>query len=236
MKLGRKKGPLYLQIKEILKERILNGIYPKHTNIPPEQELEVEFGVSKITIRNAVEQLVNEGYVEKRSGVGTTVLDNSPVSKLSKGQNFSEFLVSQGHQITKKQAMITIEDVTSHPVLASHYGEKCFRISRLYYLDNQPYIYYLHYIPLTLSLPLEAEVYQSSLYDLLYQKGVTFQRFKDEFSVVIPSQDVWEQLQIEQQPLLQRTRFAYDNDDQLIEYSVGYYNTNIHKYVVNFEV
>src|SRR5690625_8043441 len=102
MKLVSKRGPLYIQVKEILKERIISGEYPINTLIPSEPELKKEFNVSMITIRKAVEQLALQGYVEKRSGIGTTVLDNNAVSKLSKGQRFSEFLIQEGYNLQKE--------------------------------------------------------------------------------------------------------------------------------------
>src|SRR5690625_4963824 len=101
MKLVSKRGPLYIQVKEILKERIISGEYPINTLIPSEPELKKEFNVSMITIRKAVEQLALQGYVEKRSGIGTTVLDNNAVSKLSKGQRFSELLIQEGYNLQK---------------------------------------------------------------------------------------------------------------------------------------
>ena len=71
MSLSRKDKPLYLQIKNIIKERILHGVYPLGENIPSEPQLEQEFAVSKITVRNAIQELAQEGYVEKGSGRGT---------------------------------------------------------------------------------------------------------------------------------------------------------------------
>lgn len=65
MNVMKRNGPLYLQIKEILKDRILHGEYAIHTIIPSEPQLEKEFRVSKITIRNAIKELVQEGYLEK---------------------------------------------------------------------------------------------------------------------------------------------------------------------------
>src|SRR5690625_3405585 len=91
MKLTLRRGPLYMQMKEILKKRIIKGEYPVGSLIPSEPELKDEFDVSIITVRRAVEELALQGYVEKRSGVGTTVISNNPVSKLSKGQRFSEY-------------------------------------------------------------------------------------------------------------------------------------------------
>ena len=60
------KEPLYITIMQILKERIIDGTYEINSLMPTEVELEKEFQVSKITIRNAIEMLENEGYVQKK--------------------------------------------------------------------------------------------------------------------------------------------------------------------------
>ncbi|RBN37118.1 GntR family transcriptional regulator, partial [Priestia megaterium] len=101
MNVSRKKGPLYLQIKNILKDRILHGVYPIQTNIPSEPQLEEEFQVSKITVRNAIKELVKDGYLETKSGKGTKVIRNTSISRLSKGKRFTEVLVEKGHIIQK---------------------------------------------------------------------------------------------------------------------------------------
>jgi GntR family transcriptional regulator len=236
MKLSRKKGPIYLQIKEILKERILYGEYPKNTNIPSELQLEEEFSVSKITVRNAVEELVKEGYLRKQSGKGTEVINNKAITKLSKGKNFTELLVDQGFTIKKTKANLEYMELEKGSLLYERFGETCYRVSRLVLLDGQPYIYFSHYLPSWLELPKEEEAYTASLYHLLMDGGVTFNRFVDEFDVVCPDETICEHLQITNQPLLKRIRSVYDEEDRLIEYSEGFYNTHIHRYVVKFDV
>lgn len=232
--LGRKKEPLYIQVKDILKGRILTGQYPVHSLIPAEPQLEQEFGVSKITIRKAVELLALEGYVIKQSGVGTTVLDNKAFIKLSKGQNFSNHLAQEGKQITKKTILFSV--VPAPPELDRPEGELFYCIERLYYLDGEPYIYFKHYIPKTFSLPEDLPVYDQSLYEVLGKTGVVFSRFRDEFAVDTPSEKVANLLGVEQAPLLKRIRYSFDINDDLIEYSIALYNTPKQNYVVNFNV
>jgi GntR family transcriptional regulator len=232
--LGRKKEPLYIKVKDILKERILTGQYPLHSIIPAEPQLEKEFGVSKITIRKAVELLALEGYVEKQSGVGTTVLDNKAFIKMSKGQNFSNYLAQEGKQITKDTISFSI--VLKPSELEGPENELFYCIERLYYLDDEPYIHFFHYIPNALSLPEDTQVYDQSLYEVLGKAGIIFDRFRDEFAVDVPSNNVANLLGIQQQPLLKRYRYAYDINDKLIEYSVAHYNTQKQNYVVNFNV
>lgn len=234
VQLGRKKEPLYIQIKDILKERILTGDYPVHSLIPAEPQLEQEFGVSKITIRKAVELLALEGYVDKQSGVGTTVLDNKAFIKMSKGQNFSNYLAQEGKQITK--GIVSFSIVSAPKELNCPDHELFYCIERLYYLDGEPYIHFKHYIPKALSLPEDPQVYDQSLYQVMGKAGIIFDRFRDEFAVDVPSDEVAELLRIEKQPLLKRYRYAYDIDGKLIEYSVALYHTNKQNYVVNFNV
>src|SRR5699024_2068346 len=118
--------PLYVQVNKILKERIIAGVYPINTLIPSEQELRKEFGVSMITIRRAVEQLSQQGYVEKQSGVGTTVLDNNAISKLSKGQRFSEYLVEAGYELDKDFVGLEKLSTIDEPILRKHFGANCY--------------------------------------------------------------------------------------------------------------
>ncbi|WZU00109.1 GntR family transcriptional regulator [Erysipelothrix sp. D19-032] len=90
-----RKKLLYLEVAQQIKKDILSGRYPVGSYIPTERELEEMFVVSKITVRNAVEILSNEGYLEKKSGKGTTVLSNRLFNRLSKANSFSSILEKQ---------------------------------------------------------------------------------------------------------------------------------------------
>jgi GntR family transcriptional regulator len=64
----RNKGPMYLQIKEVLKDRILNGEFALHTNIPSEPQLEEEFNVSKrseMQLKNLFKKAISKRKVGK---------------------------------------------------------------------------------------------------------------------------------------------------------------------------
>ncbi|MCK9362337.1 MAG: GntR family transcriptional regulator [Syntrophales bacterium] len=68
-----RKAPIYVQLAETLKGRILQEEYRAGELLAPARDLEQEFGVSAITIRKAMSILVQEGYVEPKQGVGTRV-------------------------------------------------------------------------------------------------------------------------------------------------------------------
>ena len=68
-----KNAPLYQQIFEEIKSAIEEGVYAPKERIPSEPELAAQYGVSRITVRRAVEDLCAEGYLVKQQGRGTFV-------------------------------------------------------------------------------------------------------------------------------------------------------------------
>ncbi|MBT2616035.1 MULTISPECIES: GntR family transcriptional regulator [unclassified Bacillus (in: firmicutes)] len=235
MNVNRKNGPMYLQIKEILKDRILHGVYAIDTNIPSEPLLEEEFNVSKVTVRNAIKELVQEGYVEKKSGKGTRVIANGSIVKLSKGKRFTELLVEEGHSILKKVLNISRIDLSSDSKLHSLFGARCISIERIYLLDNEPYIYFTHYISLDLNKEEIKDVQINSLYRFLEEQNVKLETFRDEFAVAIAPDHICETLKIEyNSPVLKRIRISSDGDGNVTEYSEGYYNTAKQNYIVTY--
>ncbi|WP_223588841.1 GntR family transcriptional regulator [Neobacillus bataviensis] len=235
MNVNRKKGPMYLQIKEILKDRILHGVYAIHTNIPSEPQLEEEFNVSKITIRNAIKELVQEGYLEKKSGKGTKVIANVSTAKLSKGKRFTELLVEEGHHITKKVLSIKRLVLSPESELYSLFGEHCIQIERLYLLDNEPYIHFTHYILLDLTEEEVEDVRIGSLYRFLEEQNIRLESFRDEFAVSIAPSHVNDKLHLAKDTaVLKRIRRSSDDEGNVLEYSEGYYNTGKQNYIVTY--
>ena len=72
----RKKLPLYLQIEAILKSKILTGELKEGDRLPPENELSKQFGVSPLTVRQALSSLVGEGLLDRKPGIGTMIKKN----------------------------------------------------------------------------------------------------------------------------------------------------------------
>lgn len=235
----RKKGPLYLQIKKIIKDRILHGVYPLGSNIPAEPQLEQEFQVSKMTVRNAIRELAEEGYVEKKSGVGTIVLRNTSLSKLSKGKRFTELLVEAGHRMEKRLIASGQDSLGSGTELHGLFGSSCHRIERLYLLNDQPYIHFIHYITPAIGFPEELAASGqliASLYDWLEEKQIALDNFRDSFLVETAAPDSARLLGIgEGTPVLKRLRYSYDGSGNVIECSIGYYNTALQPYLVDYD-
>lgn len=83
--------PLYQQVKEDIKTAIEQGRYKAKEKIPSEPELSAEYSVSRITLRRAVEELCNEGYLIKRQGQGTFVSTPRIHRKMAGGNRLESF-------------------------------------------------------------------------------------------------------------------------------------------------
>lgn len=230
------KVPLYYSIMEIIKDSIINGIYPVGSLLPTESELEEQFKVSKITIRKAIELLENDGYVHKKSGKGTTVLSNSIFNKISNGQSFSSILNQQGYQMTKENTQCEYITLDPQNELFEHYGRKCLKITRCYYLDGEPYIHFTHYLPSDIHIPDQKKLKDFSLYMHLYQHNYPVSHFNDDFFVEFPSLDILEALHLESGPVLGRKRVSHDIHNKVVEISHARYNTRIHNYQIQYKV
>jgi len=113
-------NPLYLQVKEVILKRIIDGIYTPGDTIPTETRLAKDFGTSISTIRQALSILVSEGFLLKKQGKGTFVSQRktkirflSWLGESKRGQKIIDELIAR---FEKKYPAITVECIpTTYP-------------------------------------------------------------------------------------------------------------------------
>ncbi|MCI5773773.1 MAG: GntR family transcriptional regulator [Erysipelotrichaceae bacterium] len=229
------KQPLYVSIMEIIKDRILTGVYPLHTNIPTETQLEEEFKVSKITIRKAITLLENEGFLSKRSGIGTKVINNGIYNILTRSQSFTKCLSDQGKILTRKTISIELLTLKENDPMYSTFNPTCYKIIRHYFLDGKPYIFYTHYLTSILSIDPNTCDDKFSIYMHMYNSNIKISSFVDEFYVDQNNKDA--QLFFNStNPFLGRKRTTYDNRDNVIEISFAQYDSSMQNYEIHFDI
>src|SRR5690606_6399446 len=91
--------PLYYQLKEIIQEMIENEELQPNEPIPTERELCEIHGISRMTVREAIMALVNEGVLYREQGRGTYVAWPKPEVKLSDLRGLTEGMERMGHQV-----------------------------------------------------------------------------------------------------------------------------------------
>lgn len=133
------KIPLYCQLAEKIEEKINDGSWKKGTCIPSERELSDIYRVSRITVRNAIDELARQGKLEKRQGKGTFVLSKSIIQNLGNVYSFSREMEKQGKisstiLVNKK---ILKADSKMSECLGMNEGEDVIYLERLRCADDQ---------------------------------------------------------------------------------------------------
>jgi GntR family histidine utilization transcriptional repressor len=90
-------APRYRQIEEFLLDRIRSGAWPVHHQIPPEEQLARDFGVSRMTANKAIRDLVQNGYLIRQPGLGTFVTDRKAESSLHEVLNIAAEVRGRGN-------------------------------------------------------------------------------------------------------------------------------------------
>jgi GntR family transcriptional regulator len=142
--------PLHAQLRERLRERILDGSYAVHAQLPPESTLGALFGVSRITVRQALGDLHKEGLICKVPGKGTFVAKPKAFQQLSQLEGFAQAMARLGHSISNV--------VTSHRSVAADaavarqldlaVGAPVSEIRRIRCLNGDPLSVEVTYLPL----------------------------------------------------------------------------------------
>lgn len=226
---------LYQKVADDIKKNILSGVYAVDSLIPTENDLETKYHVSKITVRKAVEQLVTEGYLKKKSGIGTRVISNNLFNKLSKARSYSS-IVKEHDQLTKKIILAESLPAEQTPLKDDFQNQNIVYIKRLYSLDNKPFIIVEHFLPNIAQAEDVEDLQSQSLYKFLKDSGQEISSFKDEFSAVnLNAED--QKLLDKTEPLaLRRIRRGFDNKGHLIEYTESIYDSNKMPYKIEYEI
>ncbi len=130
------KTPLYHAVKETLRRQIVE-LYRPGDRISPEADLTAEFGVSQITVRRAIQDLVREGLLYRRQGKGTFVSGPKLAQNLAILNSFTQMVVEQHRSIRSDTISITElseQDALKHPALRPPVLE----VVRLRIVDDQP--------------------------------------------------------------------------------------------------
>ena len=169
--------PLYFQIKETLMRDIHNGVYAMGDQIPTEYALQERYHVSRSTIRQALNELVNEGWLERKQSKGTFV--TTPSESKNVFHSFEPFysLVARSGK-TPRTEVIELGIVEANKFLASamhlEVGEKLVTMFRRRYIDDEPVVTVRNYLPFSIcSFILGYDFKQQSLYELLMQNPQT---------------------------------------------------------------
>ncbi len=164
---------LYIQLTRIFLDEVTSGRWQLAQKIPTEQDLCRKYGVSKITVRQAINNLVSEGYLIKIQGKGTFVTSVLPVMGLSMRTRFTEDMFGEEVSTEKK---IIYEGIQEPPQEIRTYlktAESIFQIRSKRTVDGEPAYLTDSFIPYHMLPGIEQlDFSQNSFYSVLQERAI----------------------------------------------------------------
>lgn len=232
--------PLYYQLKQWLEEQIDRKDLKPGDFIPSERELSEQFGISRMTVRQALLELVNEGKLVREKGRGTFVAEPKISQGLYKLTSFSEDMQSRGMKpgavvinIQKKKSSSRLQDK-----LQIKADEAICQITRLRMADDQPMALETAHLPLSRFPDLAQQDFNDiSLYDHLRNKyNVDIATASQSIEVAMPKSHDARLLNIRPGiPVLLIERVTYDRLQKPIEYVTSVYRGDRYKLYTELE-
>lgn len=166
--------PLYQQLKNILKGQMLSGVLKPGDQIPSESELCRIYGVSRITVRQAVRSLVDEGFLYRKQGKGTFVASPKLRRRLPKLYSFSEDMMELGLRPSSKlleQTVIEVDEELAELLRLPSANRQVNKLVRVRMANDEPILIERTLVPVYLCPDLwKEDLERGSLYAILREK------------------------------------------------------------------
>ncbi len=227
--------PLYVQIKDRLRERILDGTYGDHQRLPSESELGALFGVSRITVRQALSDLQREGVIFKIAGKGTFVARKKAQQELTRLEGFAEAMARQGHEIHNRvighRSVAATVEVAERLAVAP--ATSVTEIRRIRHLDGEPVSLEITYLPEELGERLRHEDLARRDIFLIFENdfGIALGHADLQIGAVLADAALAEALQVPQgSALLRIERLTCDAQGRPFDFEYLYFRSETFQY------
>lgn len=223
--------PLYQQLQRKLRLAIENRVLGADDALPPERDLAEELNVSRITVRKAIDGLVEEGLLIRKQGSGTFVT-NRVEKNFAKLTSFSEDMRARGRKprsVWLDRAAGTVTPGESL-TLRSSPGTPVYRFSRIRYADDAPMA--LEYATVLANCLPAVESVETSLYKALERTGNRPVRALQRLRAVLLTAEQAQLLKAQEKDaglLVERVGFL--KDGRAVEFSQSFYRGDIYDFV-----
>ncbi len=217
--------PKYEHAYRVILQRLKSGRYPVGGRMPTESELATHFAVSRVTIRRALDMLVQDGYVESKQGSGYRVLTLSPASDTCL-TSFTDAMLRSGHDPSSRFISLDHFEAGAAEVAAlpaELRGIAVSRVVRLRLVDEKPSMLVMTYAPRDLlkdARPVdfpERGPGQSILRILSARFGLEWSAACEDISPILADTAMADTFEISVgQPLLKQACSAFDDAGRMV--------------------
>lgn len=217
------KSPLYQQIYQLLRVKILDGQWPTDAPLPSEAELMGQYQVSRATVRQALDELASDGLIYRRQGRGTFVSQPTVEQGLVRIVSFTEDMQQRGFEPGTK--LISAGLVPATEALAERLqisaGEPLARIERLRLADGEPMSVEISFLVYQYCPGILTQDYTThSLRRMLEEQyGIRITSAHQTIQAIVPTAEMAEALAIEEKvALLYIERLSFSEFEVPVEY------------------
>jgi GntR family transcriptional regulator len=220
--------PLYVKIREAIRADINKGIVKRGEKLPSEDELASRYGVSRMTVRQGITDLIDEGLLYRRQGVGTFVAQLHVARDHSRLTNFFEISKENGVEVSER--VLNLEVIPAKlqvaKALSLSEGEFVICIKTLRYTENVPVTIHEAYVPHKLfSQLLQADIdtVTRDLWGFYEREGFKVKRAVQRLEARQADDEMASILAVEAgAPILYKERTLYADDGTPIEFLYCY--------------
>jgi len=235
--------PIYYQVKQTIRNWIINREYNPGDKIPSENELADNFKVSRLTVRQAISQLIQEGFLVTKRGEGTFVTGDKKLIN-SFGLEFVGPLDGLFYQVSKPITKSAIIKKMAAPRLIKEKleldkdDEEIVQIKRVRFLEKKPFSYTINFLPTRIGKAIEKrELYKKPLLQIIQQDlGIRLSEALQTIEASFSDQEVSEKLGVVSgSPILFTERIMYDQKRKPIVLSQSSYRGDSYQYIVRLK-
>jgi len=227
---------LYQQIADRLRNDIAIGRFEPSGRLPSEAEIGAQFGVSRVTVRLALDELDKDGLIERRKGKGTFIAGKKVRHELNVLRSFHEILLGQGLNATMRITALRMvaTPASLYPLFGTSRAQ-CLLLQRLHLIDAEPIALGRSYLPMGRSGLTRREIEQRPTYAIIAAlAGTPVVQARMELGAQLAGHDLAKTLQTTAgAALLTMERTSYFRDGGCAEHSTFYIKPERYRFVVN---
>ena len=232
--------PLYYQLKESILTAIKNKEFEVGDRLPSERELAEYHNISRMTVKKAVDILVDNGYLIRKQGSGTFISDYQESYSISPLLSFSREMEQKG--LSYKSQLLKFSKIKNDKIskkmnLSS--DKELYHIQRLRLIEDKPFLLENTYLSAEKFNGLEKEeIENNSLYKIIKDKyKIKLINAEAEVEAVIFDSQTAKKMQVQEGILgLYFEQFSKNENNKIIEYTSAYYRNDNYKFKFSFNL
>ncbi len=233
--------PLYYQLENILREKIISGVFSSGARLPTESELIRQYGVGRITVRHALAALVKDGLIERRRRRGTFVTERKTKrrefeERIDMTGSLDEIIALESERVFKVIEMNRVDaDPQEAELLGLGAGEPMYRVKRLGLRDGKPSNLTIDYLPVEIGdRILIEELGNGSLPQILETRfGLKLKSATQRITATLADAYLAKLIDVRVgSPMLSIERAIYSNDDLPVAFSQTLAGSDLNSYAI----